>query len=74
MKTKAQALTAITLGAALMSASAQTTQTATQAAAGAPPPPALSPTEQTIKDIKNPVSWMNWVGTSGCGTNISTAC
>ena len=62
MKTKAQALTAITLGAALMSASAQTTQTATQAAAGTPPPPALSPTEQTIKDIKNPVSWMNWGG------------
>jgi hypothetical protein len=59
MTTKVQALTIISLGAALMSAPAQTTQTA-QAAAGAPPPPALSSTEQTIKDIKNPAPWFNW--------------
>ena len=58
MTTKAQALTIITLGATLVVASAQTTQTV--AAAPAAPPPALSATEQTIKDIKNPVSWMSW--------------
>src|ERR1035438_3396162 len=58
MTTKAQALTIITLGATLVIASAQTTQTT--AAAPAPPPPDLSPTEQTIQDIKNPLSWMNW--------------
>jgi hypothetical protein len=58
MTTKVQALTIITLGATLMAAPAQTTQTT--AAAPAPPPPALSSTEQTIKDIKNPLSWMNW--------------
>ena len=59
MTTKVQVLTIITLGATLAIASAQTTQTA-QAAAGTPPPPALSSTEQTIKDIKNPVSWLSW--------------
>src|ERR1019366_3352905 len=58
MTTKAQALTMITLGATLVIASAQTTQPS--AAASAPPPPALSSTEQAIKDLKNPVSWMNW--------------
>ena len=58
MTTKAQALTIITLGATLAIASAQTTQTT--AAAPATPPPALSSTEQTIKDIKTPFSWMNW--------------
>ena len=58
MTTKAQALTILTLGATLVIASAQTTQTA--AAAAAPPPPALSSTEQTIKDIKNPATWMTW--------------
>jgi hypothetical protein len=57
MTTKAQALTIIMLGATLVVASAQTTQTT---AAATPPPPALSSTEQTIQDIKNPVSWMNW--------------
>ena len=59
MTTKVQALTLLTLGAALMVAPAQTTGTA-QAAAGTPPPPALSSTEQTIKDIKNPYPWLNW--------------
>ena len=59
MTTKAQVLTIITLGATLMLAPAQTTQTV-QAAPGAPPPPALSSTEQMIKDIKNPVPWMKW--------------
>ncbi len=58
MRTKVQALTIITLGATLVIASAQTAQPT--AAASAPPPPALSPTEQMIKDIKNPTSWMTW--------------
>jgi Alginate export len=58
MTTKAQLLTIITLGATLVVASAQTTQTA--AAAPTSPAPALSSTEQTIKDIKNPLSWMSW--------------
>ena len=39
-----------------MIAPAQTTKPA----ASAPPPPALSSTEQKIKDIKNPASWMTW--------------
>src|SRR5450759_3649185 len=55
MTTKALALTMITLGATLAIAPAQTTQTTAAAS-----PPALSSTEQTIKDIKNPFSWMNW--------------
>ncbi len=59
MITKVQVLTTITLGAALMSARAQTTQTV-QASPGATPPPELSATEQTIHDLKNPVSWLNW--------------
>ena len=59
MTTKAQALTIITLGATLVIASAQTVQT-TAAAAPAAPPPELSSTEQLLKDIKNPLSWLNW--------------
>jgi hypothetical protein len=54
MTTKAQILGVATLVATASSSQAQTTP---QAAAPAPP---LSPTEQTIKDIKNPTSWMSW--------------
>ena len=53
MTTKVQALTIITLGATLMLAPAQPPP----AAQTAPP---LSPTEQTIKDIKNPAKWISW--------------
>ena len=60
MTTKAQLLTIIALGAALEIASAQTTQTT--AAAPAPVAPVLSPTEQTIYDLKNPLSWLTWGG------------
>ena len=60
MTTKAQILTLVTLGAVLISAQAQTNQTV-QTPAGASPP-ALSSTEQTIHDIKNPVSWLSWGG------------
>ena len=56
MTSKTQALALITLGATIVIAPAQTTVPA----AAAPPPPALSSTEQAIKDLKNPVSWMNW--------------
>src|ERR1035438_6265611 len=59
MTTKSQVITIITLGATLMRAPAQTNQS-TQALAAASPPPALSSTEQTIYDIKNPVSWLSW--------------
>jgi len=59
MTTKVQALTLLTLGAALMVAPAQTNQS-TQAAAGARPAPALSATEQTVYDIKNPAPWFSW--------------
>jgi len=59
MTTKAHALTIFTFGATLMLAPAQTAQTV-QAVPGAPPPPALSFTEQTIKDLKNPVPWLSW--------------
>ena len=58
MTTKAQLLTIITLGATLAVAPAQINQPTAAAAA----PPALSPTEQTIYDIKNPLSWLNWGG------------
>ena len=62
MTTRTQISTLITLGATLMLASGQTTQTtqSTQATATAQPPPALSSTEQTINDIKNPFPWLNW--------------
>ena len=60
MTTRAPFLTITTLGATLLLAPAQTTQV--QAPPGAPPPPALSSTEQMIKDIKNPFPWMNWGG------------
>jgi hypothetical protein len=60
MTTKVQALTTLTLGASLLAAAAQSTPSAAQAAASPTPPPALSPTEQTIKDIKNPVPWLSW--------------
>ena len=43
----------------MMVAAAQTVQTV-QTVPVTPPPPALSSTEQTIKDIKNPVPRMNW--------------
>ena len=59
MTTRAKALTIITLSATLMLAPAQTTQTV-QAPPTAAPPPALSSTEQMIKDIKNPVDWLSW--------------
>ncbi len=55
MTTNAQALTILTLGAALTAAPAQTAQTTAA-------PPALSSTEQMINDIKNPAPWMNWGG------------
>ena len=58
MTTKAQALSLIALGATLVIAPAQTTQPS--AAASAPPAPALSSTEQMIKDMKSPASWMTW--------------
>jgi hypothetical protein len=61
MTTKVQLLTITTLGMTLVVASAQTTQT-TAGTPLAPPPPVLSPTEQTIQDIKNPFPWMNWGG------------
>ena len=59
MTSKPQVLTLITLGAALMTAPAQTTPSA-QAATDPPAPPTLSSTEQMIQDIKNPFSWLNW--------------
>jgi hypothetical protein len=59
MTTRTLFLTTITLGATMLLAPAQTTQS-TQAAATTPPPPALSATEQTIADIKNPVPWLSW--------------
>src|ERR1035441_326019 len=58
MTAKVQLLTLLTLGATLTAAQAQTNQTV-QASPGATPP-ALSPIEQTIYDIKNPVSWLSW--------------
>ena len=56
MRTRALALTIITLAATFMVARVQTNQP-TAAASEAP---TLSSTEQTIQDIKNPVSWFSW--------------
>ena len=58
MTNKAHAVIIITLGATLLTARAQTAQTPAAAA----PPPTLSATEQMIKDIKNPTSWLSWGG------------
>ena len=60
MKTKAQVLTIITLGATLVAAAAQTNQTTV--IAPATPPPERSSLEQTLQDIKNPFSWLSWGG------------
>jgi hypothetical protein len=59
MKTNAYVLPLAVLGATLVAASAQTTQQAVTTTP-VPPMPALSSTEQTIKDIKNPTSWLSW--------------
>jgi len=61
MTTNTRIMTLLALVAPLTVAQAQTTQ-ATTAAPPAPPPPALSPVDQTIQDIKKPVSWMSWGG------------
>lgn len=58
MKTKVPALTLITLAATLTIARSQPLG-ATAGTSNAPP---LSPTEQTIQDIKNPFPWMTWGG------------
>jgi hypothetical protein len=60
MNTNAHVLTSAILGATLMAASAQTSPKAAQSSGTAPSAPALSSTEQTIKDIKNPVPWLSW--------------
>lgn len=57
MKTNVHALALAVLGATLGSVSAQNVQ---QASASPAPAPALSTTEQMIKDIKNPVPWLSW--------------
>ena len=57
MTTKALAFSATLLVAAPLASQAQTAPTASAA-----PPPQLSPTEQTIQEIKNPVSWLTWGG------------
>lgn len=57
MTTKAKTLTVLALASAVPLAWAQTTPTATTSQQ---PAPALSPLEQSIKDIKNPTPWLNW--------------
>ncbi len=62
MTTKSKTLSLMTLAAAVV-AQAQTNQPAPAVSAAATPQtPALSPLEQSIQDIKHPVSWMNWGG------------
>lgn len=53
-------LTTLALAGSLAMSNAQSTMSS--AAATPAPAPALSPTEQTIQDIKNPASWLNWGG------------
>ena len=52
-KARAVIISAVILAVTLMSAQAQTAQTGAT-------PAKLSATEQMIKDIKNPTSWLNW--------------
>ena len=61
MTLKAQTLSIVALMAPLALAQAQTNKPAA-APAIAPTKPALTPTEQTIFDIKNPTPWLNWGG------------
>lgn len=58
MTTKFKTLGFLTLGAAAMAVQAQNAQPVLASKDSAAP--TLSPTEQTIKDIKNPASWMSW--------------
>jgi len=61
MKHKPHLVLLCSLAAPLMVAHGQVTSSSTTAAAPPPlPPPPLSPTEQTIKDIKNPWPWLSW--------------
>jgi hypothetical protein len=60
MTTKFKTIGFLTLGAAALAAQAQNAQPALASNAADSSAPKLSPTEQTIKDIKNPVSWMSW--------------
>jgi hypothetical protein len=57
MTTKVHLLTTIALAAPLLLSGAETAQTSATS-----PAPALSPIEQTIKDIKNPTPWLSWGG------------
>lgn len=60
MTTNSKTLSLMTLAAAV-AAQAQTNQPAPAVTAPVTPePPALSPAEQTIQNIKNPIPWMNW--------------
>jgi hypothetical protein len=57
MTTKALLLTSVALAGPLLLAHGQNVQTPAATPGSAP---ALSPTEQTIKDIKNPAPWFSW--------------
>jgi hypothetical protein len=57
MTAKFRAFSCLALGLSLSAAWPQSNQLTT---ATAPAKEALSPTEQAIKDIKNPVSWFSW--------------
>ncbi len=57
MRTTTQALIILGLVASVLAGQSQTTQPAVTTP---PPPPPLTPIEQTIKDIKNPVPWLSW--------------
>ncbi|HWI56471.1 MAG TPA: hypothetical protein VNZ22_04545, partial [Bacillota bacterium] len=57
MRKKTQAVAFLSLAAPVLAAQAQTAQSGV-----ATPPPTAPPSgiEQTIKDIKHPVPWLNW--------------
>jgi len=61
MINKTQTTTLAALMSAMLAVQAQTAAPAASAKAPESVPP-LSSTEQLIKDIKNPVSWLNWGG------------
>ena len=57
MTTKVQTISALFLAASVSGARAQQLQSTV-----ANPPPVLSPFEQSIQEIKNPVPWLSWGG------------
>ncbi len=60
MSTLTRLFVVLSVPASVLLARGQTVSTTSTAPQTPPPPPQLSPTEQSIKDIKNPLPWLTW--------------